>query len=142
MLDKDEVQQPGDWCGPCNMSNQHPGNLCAHPQHFEPFLAQSKTSSRKLDAASVASHSGTRKLDADPVSVSTSPVHLCTKKNHSYEGRDLQNVYKIGVVIMIKKNDNLMQQFIWDTIRPTLLKAFAKQGARDYLRRRLASTLS
>ena len=34
--------------------------------------------------------------------------------------------------IMTKKNDNLMQQFIWDTINPKLLRAFADRGARDF----------
>ena len=46
--------------------------------------------------------------------------------------RGFPNGYKTGCVIMIKKNDNLMQQLYWDTTRPILLKAFANRGAQDF----------
>ena len=52
----------------------------ANAEESEPRLAQSKTCSGKPVAASVARHSGTRKLDADPISVSSSPVHFYAKR--------------------------------------------------------------
>ena len=54
-------------------------------------LAHSKTSSRKLVAASVARHPRTKKLVTDSISVSSSPMYLNTKKNHSYDGKEMEN---------------------------------------------------
>ena len=56
-----------------NMQKQKKANFACR-------LSRLKTGSGKLAAASVASHSGTRKLYADPVSVSSSPVFLSTKR--------------------------------------------------------------
>ena len=42
-------------------------------------------------------------------------------------------VTRMVCVITTKKNDNLTAQCIGTKIRPVLLKAFAKRGARDFL---------
>ena len=113
----------------------------------DPCLAQSKTGIQETGLRPLLqTHYGTRKLDADSITVSSSPVHLNTKRtihmterkwkipaNLPYGGRissnsDLQNGHKIGASLWLRRTtDNLTQQFI-----AKLLKAFANKGARDF----------
>ena len=141
----------------CNYFDRH-GTLTSaellseheNAKESELCLAQSKTSSGKLVAASVAHRSSTRKLDADPISVSSSAVHLYKKRtiptterkwtsipaNSSYGGGSLSIAISKMVTRLVRHCDQEERQsdvaVHWDTIRPKLLKTCAKQGARDF----------
>ena len=123
-------------------------------------LAQSKTSSGKLVAASVASRSSTRKLDADPISVSASAVHLYTKRtihtterkwtsipaNSSYGGGSLsiaisKNGYKIGASLWSRRTTIWCSSSLGHDKAETA-KNVRKTRRTRFLRRRLASTFS
>ena len=128
----------------------------ANAKVSEPCLARSNTSSGNLVAASVASHSSTRKLD-DPISVSSSPVRLFTERtistterkwqitpaNSSYGGSLSTSISKM-VTRLVRHYDQVERQsdgaVHWGTIGPKLVKASAKQGTRDFSEEALAST--
>ena len=112
----------------------------------EPCLAKSKTSIQETGAAS---DSVSRKLDADTVSVSPSPVYF-TKRTvpamerkwetipacPSYKGGSRSTATSKQVTGLVRHYDQEERQsdaaVHWDTIRPKLLRAFADRGARDF----------
>ena len=109
-------------------------------------LAKSKTGTQETGAASDPS---SRKLDADPVSFSLSPVYytkrtIPTKErkwklipsHSSYTGGSLSTAISQKVTRLVRHYDQEERQsdaaVRWDTIRPKLLRAFADRGARDF----------
>ena len=113
----------------------------------EPCLAQSRTSIQETGAAS---HSSTRKLDADSVSVSLSPVYLFTTGPiptaqrkwkiipacSSCKGGSLSTAIPKLVTRSVRHYDQEDRQsdaaVHWETTRPKLPTAFADRGARDF----------
>ena len=109
-------------------------------------LAKSKTGTQETGAASDPS---SRKLDADPVSFSLSPVYYTkrttpTKErkwklipaHSSYIGGSLSTAISKKVTRLVRHYDQEERQsdaaVHWDTTRPKLLRAFADRGARDF----------
>ena len=109
----------------------------------------SQTSIRETGAAHVTSRTGIPWTGADTLSVFSQPSVLVHTKNHSYDRKEwkvipanssdggaLPTAVSKMVTRMVRHYDQDERQsdaaLHWDTIRPLLLKAFAKHGARDF----------
>ena len=115
----------------------------------EPCLAQSKTGIQETGAAHVTSQTGIKETYADTLSVSPCQASFCIQRtiptterkwkvipaNSSY-GRALPTAVSIMVTRLVRHYDQDERQpdaaLHWDTLRPVLLKVFAKHGARDF----------
>ena len=118
-------------------------------EESEPCLAKSKTSIQETGAAHVTSQTSIQETGADTLSVFASQASLLTQRtipttemkwkvistNSSYGGALPTAVSKM-VTRMVRRYDQDERQsdaaLHLDTIRPLLLKAFAKHGARDF----------
>ena len=104
-------------------------------------MAQSKTSIQETGAAHVTTQTSIKETCADTLSAFPCQASLFTQRTIPTTERALSAAVSKMVTRVVRHYDQGERQpdaaLHWDTMRPVLLKAFAKWGARDFKDKRL-----